>query len=84
MSDPSRKKRLRKRLWDLGIGGAGLDLMVGLAAVAATLGGLIGWAVDEPVTGAGIGGLIGLAVYAGLIIWAHKGRLTPLRRHNRD
>lgn len=84
MSHRSSSDRLRKRLWDLGIGGHGLDLMVGVTGGLAALGGLIGWALDDPVTGAGIGGLIGVATFVVLIVWAHKGSLTFARRHARE
>ncbi|GAA3112763.1 hypothetical protein GCM10010530_39420 [Kribbella aluminosa] len=73
--------QFRKLFWDLGWGGRGMDALFALAVIGAIMGGGIGAIFDEWLLGAGLGLLVGMAIFAGLVIWAHHRRQSPERRH---
>ncbi|MEV8373733.1 hypothetical protein AB0P21_13390 [Kribbella sp. NPDC056861] len=71
----------RKRFWDLGWGGRGMDAMFVLAIGGAILGGVAGWIGGEWLMGAGIGILVGLVAFVALVIWAHRGQQPQECKH---
>lgn len=75
------RRQFRKLFWDLGWGGRGMDVMFALAFIGAIIGGVVGAIFGAWPMGAGLGALVGLAFFAGLVVWAHWGRTSPDRRH---
>lgn len=75
------RPQLRKLFWDLGWGGRGMDALFILAGIGAVIGGGIGAIFGEWLMGAGVGLLAGMTVFVGLVVWAHRGRRSPERRH---
>jgi hypothetical protein len=71
----------RKRLWDLGYGGRSMDVMYGLFFGLGALGGVSGALLGDALLGAGVGASAGFIIFVALVVWAHRDRWTPRRRH---